>query len=74
LTFQFDDINQVINIWLTYIKFLQERVLSMGLRSSSHICQRVISAVVFMYFNMGIMAVNYLDDFGGAEVPDRATI
>jgi hypothetical protein len=25
-----------------------------------------------MYFNMGIMAVNYLDDFGGAEVPDRA--
>ena len=44
----------------------------MGLRSSSQICQRVTSAVVFMYFNMGFMAVNYLDDFGGAEVPDRA--
>jgi hypothetical protein len=26
-----------------------------------------------MYFNMGFMAVNYLDEFGGAEVPDRAT-
>jgi hypothetical protein len=25
-----------------------------------------------MYFNMGFMAGNYLDDFGGAEVPDRA--
>jgi hypothetical protein len=25
-----------------------------------------------MYFNMGFMAVNYLDDVGGAEVPDRA--
>jgi hypothetical protein len=25
-----------------------------------------------MYFNMGFMAVKYLDDFGGAEVPDRA--
>ena len=43
----------------------------MGLRSSSQICQRVTSAVVFMYFNMGFMAVNYLDDVGGAEVPDR---
>ena len=49
-----------------------DRVLFMGLRSSSQICQRVTSAVVFMYFNMGFMAVNYLDDFGGAEVPDRA--
>jgi hypothetical protein len=25
-----------------------------------------------MYFNMGFMAVNYLDDFVGAEVPDKA--
>ena len=49
-----------------------DRVLPMGLRSSSQICQRVTSAVVFMYFNMGFMAGNYLDDFGGAEVPDRA--
>ena len=48
-----------------------DRVLPMGLRSISQICQRVISALVFMYFNMGFMAVNYLDDFGGAEVPDR---
>ena len=48
-----------------------DRVLPMGLRSSSQICQRVTSAVVFMYFNMGFMAVNYLDDVGGAEVPDR---
>ena len=48
-----------------------DRVLPMGLRSSSQICQRVTSAVVFMYFNIGFMAVNYLDDVGGAEVPDR---
>jgi hypothetical protein len=33
-----------------------DRVLPMGLRSSSQICQRVISAVVFMYFNMGFKA------------------
>ena len=39
---------------------------------SSQICQRVTSAVVFMYFNMGFMAVNYLDDFVGAVVPDKA--
>ena len=49
-----------------------DRVLPMGLRSSSQICQRVTSAVVFMYFNMDFMAVNYLDGFGGAEVPGRA--
>ena len=49
-----------------------DRVLPMGLRSCSQICQRVTSAVVFMYFNMDFMAVHYLDGFGGAEVPGRA--
>ena len=48
-----------------------DSVLPMGLRSSSQICQRVTSAVVFMYLNMGFMAVNYLGDVGGAEVSDR---
>ena len=48
-----------------------DRVLPMGFRYSSQICQRVTSAVVFMYLNMGFMAVNYLGDVGGAEVSDR---
>ena len=49
-----------------------DRVLHMGFRSSSQICQRVTSTVVLVYFNMGCMAVNYLDEFDGAEVLDRA--
>ena len=49
-----------------------DRVLPMGLRSSSQICQRVTSAVVFMYFNMDFMAVHYLDGFSGVEVQGRA--
>lgn len=54
-------------------KLFVDRVLPMGLRSSSQICQRVTKAVVFMYLKMGFMAVNYLDDFGGAENAEHAT-
>lgn len=42
-----------------------DRVLPMGLRSSAQICQRVTTAVCFIYYKMGYMAINYLDDFGG---------
>ena len=47
-------------------------VLPMGLRSSARFCQMVSSAVTYMYNNLGFDAVNYIDDFGGAETPDKA--
>jgi hypothetical protein len=47
---------------------LTDRVLPMGLRSSAQICQRIATAVSFIYYKMGYMVVNYLDDLGGRVV------
>ena len=44
----------------------------MGSRSSASCCQMVTSAVVFIYTEWGFFAINYLDDLGSAESPDRA--
>ena len=54
-------------------KLFADRVLPMGLRSSAQICQRITTAVSFMFYKMGYMVVNYLDDFGGAETVDKAS-
>ena len=44
----------------------------MGLTSMSYICQRVTNAITFIMFKIGILVLNYLDDFASAETPDRA--
>ncbi len=49
-----------------------DRVLPMGLCSAALICQCVTNAVSFIYNNWGWFAVNYLHEFGGAEVWDKA--
>ena len=46
--------------------------LPMGLRSSARFCQMVSSAITYIFANNGFDAVNYIDDFGGAETPDKA--
>jgi hypothetical protein len=51
-----------------------DRVLSMGLRSAAHICQRVTTAVTFMHVKNGFALVNYLDDFAGGEKVDAAVV
>ena len=51
-----------------------DTVLSMGLRSSAHIFQRVTNAVTYMMFKVGIAVLNYLDDLAGAETPERACV
>jgi hypothetical protein len=51
---------------------LTDRVLPMGLRSSAQICQRIATAASFIYYKMGYMVVNYLDDLGGAETVNKA--
>ncbi|ESO82639.1 hypothetical protein LOTGIDRAFT_155653 [Lottia gigantea] len=45
----------------------------MGLRSNAIICQRTTSSIRYMFGRRGFQVVNYLDDFGGAETPDRAS-
>ncbi len=49
-----------------------DRVLPMGLTSDALICQRLTNAVSFIYNKWGWFVVNYLDDFGGAEVWNKA--
>ncbi|MES9902603.1 MAG: hypothetical protein ABW168_07960 [Sedimenticola sp.] len=44
-----------------------DTVLSMGLRSSAHIFQRVTNAVAFIMLMMSIYVLNYLDDLVSAE-------
>jgi hypothetical protein len=56
--------------WLDLIYI--DRVLPMGLRTSALICQRLTNAVMFIYNKWGWLAINYLDDFGGAETWDKA--
>ena len=51
-----------------------DSVLSMGLRSSAFICQRVTNAITYMMFQVGVAILNYLDDLAGAETPERAHI
>ena len=46
--------------------------LSMGSRSSAKCCQRVTSAVVFIFVHRNFFAINYLDDLGGCDTADRA--
>ena len=44
-----------------------DTVLSMGLKSSAAICQRVTTAISFIMFQIGIAILNYMDDLAGAE-------
>ena len=45
-----------------------------GLHSVAMMCQRTTSAVSYMFRNLGFHCTNYIDDFGGAESPHKATM
>ena len=47
--------------------FFFDRVLPMGLRSACQACQRVTSAVRFIFNELGYDLVNYVDDLAGCE-------
>ena len=53
-------------------KFYFDITLSMGSRSAAYCCQRTTSMVTYITHRKGNREVNYLDDFGGAEVAARA--
>ncbi|MFA8342383.1 MAG: hypothetical protein ACEPO8_05370, partial [Rhodothermaceae bacterium] len=44
-----------------------------GLRSSAMMCQRTTSAVTHMYDALGFHCTNYIDEFGGAEIPEKSS-
>lgn len=45
-----------------------------GLRTSALACQRTTSCVTYLFAKAGYHCCNYLDDFGGADTPDRAQL
>ena len=50
-----------------------DTVLSMGSASAAYCCQATTNAVTHIFHEEGFEDVNYLDDFGGAEVESLAT-
>ena len=49
-----------------------DKVLVMGCRSSCCITQRITNAIKFILQEINVSAVNYLDDLGGADIPELA--
>ena len=41
--------------------------LSMGLKISAYVCQRITNSLIFIYRKEGYEGINYLDDLGAAE-------
>ena len=44
----------------------------MGLHNAAYICERVTTAISFIMFKIGILALKYLDEVASAEVKERA--
>ena len=44
----------------------------MGLTSAAYIAQRTTCAIVYIHHSMGYWSINYLDDFGSAELRQQA--
>ena len=48
-------------------RYYYDITLPMGLINSALVCQKISSAIAYVYGKEGFAAINYLDDFGGAE-------
>ncbi|CAH1256970.1 Hypp1765 [Branchiostoma lanceolatum] len=55
-------------------KFYFDSSLPFGLRSAAMACQRTTNAVSFLFAEQGFSCTNYIDDFGGADTPDKADL
>ena len=47
-------------------------LIPFGLRSAAYICQRTTNAIIFLFRYAGYFGLNYLDDIGGVDTPDKA--
>ena len=52
--------------------FYFDMVLVMECTSSIHICQWVTSTIAHIHNSLGVLCTNYLDDFIGVALPDKA--
>ena len=46
----------------------------MGLHNAAYICERVTTAISFIMFKIGTLALKYLDELASAEVKERAEV
>ena len=51
-----------------------DKVMPMGIRSATYVCQCIMNAIIFIHRNQGYWSTNYLDDFGSAEHPEVACL
>ena len=51
-----------------------DSMLPMGMTSSCYIAQRVSSMIPHIMKQRGYSAVNYIDDLGGVNTPDKASL
>ena len=51
-----------------------DTTLPMGMTSSCYIAQRVSSIITFIMQQRGYSCVNYIDDLGGVDTPDKAML
>ena len=49
-----------------------DKVLPMGMRSAPYIAQRITNAISFIHRSLQYFLLNYVDDFVGAEVKEKA--
>ena len=49
-----------------------DQVMPMGLCSAAYVCQRMTNAITYIHRKMGYWSINYLDDFGSAELAEKA--
>ena len=47
--------------------------MPMGLHSAARCCQMLTDVITFIFFQEGYEAMNYIDDFRGAETADQAS-
>ena len=50
-----------------------DATLPMGMTSSCYVAQRVSNTISFLREKAGYSCVNYIDDLGGADTPEKAT-
>ena len=49
-----------------------DKVLPMGMRSAPYIAQRITNAIAFIHRQLSYFLLNYVDDFVGAELRQKA--
>ena len=49
-----------------------DKTLPFGLRSAAYLCQRTTNMIRYLLKQRGVDIVNYIDDLGGADSPEKA--